>query len=104
MEDYDIADGCGIDGKATDPVTKQEFNRWVARVLRYHLEPMKKDLALTKEALYGTEHDPGKGLVNTRDWICRGAIMAGTIAGGIMTLVATIVPIVHWIGDMRGWW
>ena len=104
MFDRDLFPDCGIDGKPEEPVTKHEFNVWVGRILRYHLSPMKEDLGLCKTALYGTPDDPGKGLVNIRDWLCRSAIVFGTIAGAVIAFVLSVIPFVHWIGDAKGWW
>ena len=95
---------CGIDGEPRDPVTKQEFNRWVNRIMTYHLEPMKDDLTLCTEALYGKTGEPGKGLVNIRDWICKSAAVSGTIIGAIIAFSLGIVPALRWIGEVRHWW
>jgi hypothetical protein len=106
MEKSEFLGTCGIEieGSGNTPVTKREFNRWVARVLRYHLVPMKSDMSLCKEALYGSPDHPNKGLINVRDWICRSAAVSGAIIGAIIAFALAIVPIVKWIGDVRGWW
>ena len=40
---------CGIDGDDNAGVTVSQFNRWVARAIRSHVQPMKTDLAEVKE-------------------------------------------------------
>lgn len=112
---------CGLDGKSTDPVTVHAFNRWVARVYRYHLEPIRADLSsvrddlapikathdqvqqdvkLCREALYGTPDNPRMGLVNMREWICRSAV----VTGGFIAAIVSAVPLIRWIGELFGWW
>jgi hypothetical protein len=73
-------------------------------VLKYHLSPMKSDLGMCKEALYGTAGDPGKGLVNLRFWIWKAAGLIGAIMGGAIAFAMAVFPVVHWWGHSKGWW
>ena len=92
-DDGDTLEICGIDGRATDPVTKGELNLFIRRVKIFHLQPMQKKVVEMHTYLF----DPDDGFAtilkaakSMRRWICIGATWAAALVIGGLTLLVKL--------------
>ncbi|MFM7011808.1 MAG: hypothetical protein ACKO0Z_21165 [Betaproteobacteria bacterium] len=80
MDEEEIQDIllCGLDGEPGEAVTTDRFNRWVARAIRHHVQPLKEATRMNSELLNKYIHDQ--------------ELMLAKIQGGLR-VVMWIVPI-----------